>query len=332
MGAPVFVSIASSPAAVCNFYGYVAYSQPESHTRKGTVNKSPFQVTKIVCFGASYDMKAQKNKAWSDISLPILVDSIASTYNYSYSVPEDYFTWPRLVQSKQSDWALLSSAAQSLGYGMTVNGTHIHIYDPYKAISRRLPYVELKTLRGTSGSPKYIPGAVMEFNGTFGDITPDGTSNKFEFVGIDNTGNVVTVDTDEMWTQLGERVPERFTDQITANTASVDMLSRFAKAKKKMTYPYNATAVVTGVAEAMPGSVAKLDNYDSNFDGYWIVKSVCHTITRSNFVTEMKLSTDATSKSEPTVEPTSAYEEPPAPRLSYSDRWESSKEYNNVYV
>lgn len=332
VGAPVFVSIATSPAAVCNFYGYVAYSQPESETRKGLVNNSPFQTTKIVCFGASYDMKAQKNRAWSDVNLPVLVDTLARSYNYSYSVPSDYFTWPRLVQSKQSDWALLSSAVQSLGYGMTVNGTHIHIYDPYKAISRQLPYIELKTVRGAVGSPQYIPGAVMEFTGTFGDVTPDGSSNKFEFVGIDNTGNIVKVDTDEMSTQLGERVPERFTDQITANTASVEMLTRFANAKKKTTYPYNATAIVTGVAEALPGSIAKLNNYDSNFDGYWLVRSVCHTVTRSNFVTELKLSTDSTSKAEPTVEPTSAYEEPPAPRLSYESRWESSKEYNNVYI
>jgi hypothetical protein len=110
------------------------------------------------------------------------------------------------------------------------------------------------------------------------------------------------------------------------------MLSRFAKAKKKSTYPYNAVAITTGIAEALPGSVAKLDNYDSNFDGYWLVRGVKHTVTRSNFVTELKLSTDSTSKSKPTVNPSAAYNLPPLPRLNTSDRWETSVEYNNVYV
>lgn len=332
VGAPVHISIATNPATVCSFYGYVAYTNPISHTRKGLVNNSPFQEARVVCFGASYDMKAQKNRAWESINIPTLVNYFADTYKYSYSVPDDSFTWSRLVQTKQSDWAFLSSTVQALGYGMTINGTHIHVYDPYKAIARQLPYVELKTIRGSEGSPQYYPGAVIEFSGTFGDVTPEGSSNKFEYVGIDNSGTVVKVDTDEMWSALGERVGNRFVDQITINTTSVDMLTKLAKAHKKKTYPYNATALVTGVAEAMPGSVARLDNYDSNFDGYWLVRGVKHTVTRSNFITELKLSTDSTSQSQPIVSPSSAYEQPPAPRLRPDDRWESSREYNNVYV
>lgn len=332
VGAPVFISIATSPAAICSFYGYIAYNSPQSHSRAGLVNNSPFQTAEVVCFGASYEMKSTKNKAWTNATIPSIVDELAMAYNMSYSVPEDHFTWSRIVQTKQSDWSLLSSVVSSLGYGLTINGTHIHVYDPYKAIARQLPYIELKTVRGAQGSPQYVPGALMEFNGTFGDITPDGTSNKFEFVGIDNAGNVIKTDTDDMWSELGERVPSRFTDQITTNVSSIDMLSRFAKAKKKNTYPYNAVAITTGIAEALPGSVAKLDNYDSNFDGYWLVRGVKHTVTRSNFVTELKLSTDSTSKSKPTVNPSAAYNLPPLPRLTTGDRWESSMEYNNVYV
>ena len=332
VGAPVYISIATSPAQVCSFYGYVAYTSPEAYTRRGLINNSPFQSARVVCFGASYDMKAQKNKAWNAVSLLDVVSSIASTYNYSYSIPQDNFVWPRLIQTKQSDWSILEYAVDSLGYDMTVNGTHIHIYDSYKAISRKLPYVELTTVRGAVGSPTYVPGAIMEFDGTFGDITPDGSSSNYELTGLDNFGNVVTTNSTEEWSEFGEKVESRFTNELTYNATSVDMLNRIAKSIHKNYYPYNATVTVTGTVDALPGSVAKVNNYDSQFDGYWVVKKVKHTVTRSNFITEIKIATDSTNITPPVVPAGSAYQEPPAPKLSSNSRWESSLEYQNVYV
>jgi hypothetical protein len=332
VGAPVYISIATSPSQVCSFYGYVAYTAPESFTRRGLINNSPFQTTRVVCFGASYDMKAQKNRAWNGITLPVLVNTLAQEYNYSYSIPEDNFTWTRLIQTKQSDWEILTTAVDALGYDISLNGTHIHVYDSYRAISRKLPYVELKTVRGASGSPQYIPGSIMEFEGTFGDVTPEGTSSNYELVGVDNAGNVVTSGETDEWTQLGEKVNSRFNHELSVNTSSIDMLKRIAKSIHKNYFPYNATATVTGTVDPQPGSVAKVDNYDSAFDGYWVVKKVKHTVTRSNFVSELKLATDSTNISPPVVPPGSAYQSPPAPRLNANNRWESSKEYNNVYI
>jgi len=332
IGAPVYISIATSPAQVAYFYGYVAYISPESQARQGLINNSPFQTAHLTCVGASYDMKAQKNKAWDNVSLPTIVSTLASSYNYSYSVFNDPFVWSRLVQSKQSDWEFLANAVKALGYGMTINGTHIHVYDPHKALSRQLPYVELKTLRGAENSPEYFPGRIMEFTGTFGDITPDGTSSDFEYIGLDNTGDTITATSAEEHSLLGEKVSSRFTHQIGTNITSVEMLRKFAEASGRVLYPYTANVVTTGIAEPVPNSVAKIDNYDSNFDGYWLVKEVTHTVTRANYVTEMKLVTDSLSTLSPTVRPGAAYEFPPSPKLSTSDRWESALEYNNVYV
>lgn len=332
IGAPVYISIATSPAQVATFYGYVAYLSPEAQARQGLVNNSPFQNAQMICFGASYDMKAQKNRSWDNVSLPVIVETLASTYKYSYSVFNDPFIWTRLVQSKQSDWEFLANAVKALGYGMTINGTHIHVYDPHKAISRQLPYVELKTLRGAENSPQYVPGRIMEFTGTFGDITPDGTSSDFEYIGLDNTGDTVRANSSEEHSLLGEKVTSRFTHQIGTNITSVAMLKKFAEASGRVLYPYSATVTTTGIAEPVPNSVAKIDNYDSNFDGYWLIKEVTHTVTRSNYITELKLVTDSLSTTPPTIRPGAAYETPPPPKLNTLDRWESSKEYNNVYV
>lgn len=332
IGAPVFISIAVSPAQVCSFYGYVAYIAPESQTRQGLVNNSPFQTAKIVCFGASYDMKAQRNKAWDNVTLSSIVDTLALRYKYSYSVFNDPFVWSRLVQTKQSDWEFLAGVVKSLGYGLTINGTHIHVYDPHKALSRQLPYVSLKNLRGAQRSPEHAPGRIMEFTGTFGDVTPDGTSSDFEYIGLDNSGNTVTATSAEEHSLLGERASSRFTHQIGTNITSTSMLKKFAEASGRVLYPYCAHVTVTGIPDPVPNSVVKIDSYDSNFDGYWLVKEVTHTITRSNYITNLKIVTDSLSTSPPTVRPGAAYETPPSPHLATTNRWESSLEYNNVYV
>ena len=332
VGTPVYISISISPAQITTFYGYVTYVEPEMITRSGLVNNSPVQAATVVCLGASYDMSSSKNKVWENVNLPNIVESIATAYNYSYSVPADYFVWNRLLQNQQSDWAFLQETCSSLGYSLTTNGTHMHIYDPYKALGRNLPYVELVTVRGASGDMVYLPGRIMEFTGTFGDVTPDGNSSRFDYVGIDSSGRAITSSTDDTtYSRLGEVVPSRYTTTVNVNVSSVEMLNKFANSAVRKRYPYNAKVTVTGTPDPVPGSIAKVDNYDSNFDGYWLVRSVRHTVTRSNFLTELTISTDSTSGKNPEVTPVVAYADPPSPTLT-DEGWASSRAYGDVYA
>lgn len=334
VNAPVQIKIETSPARQCQFYGYVCYVEPSMVTRRGLVNKSPVQRARVVCFGVSIDMAEKKNKVWENIPLPQLVQKLADQYDFSYSVPDDYFTWTRLLQNNESNWELLVKTCNSLGYFVTAHGTNLHVYDPYKVISRQLPYVELMTVRGLSGATTYAPGNVLEFAGTFGEYTPDGHASTYRFVGIDNSGNVITSEGDESnltFSGLGEKVTSKFVNTITKDVTSLDMLKRFAGAALRSRYPYNATAITTGIPEPVPGSVAKIKEYDSNFDGYWLVRKVKHRITRSNYITELSLSTDATSKSTPSIRPVAAFKEPPGSAL-YGDRWVSIRSMEDVYA
>jgi hypothetical protein len=251
VGTPVYISISVSPAQITSFYGYVTYVEPEMITRRGLINNSPVQSATVVCFGASYDMTDTKNKVWENVNLPNIVETLATSYNYSYSVPADYFVWTRLLQNQQSDWAFLKEVCSSIGYSLTTNGTHIHIYDPYKAIGRKLPYVELLTVRGAAGDLVYVPGRIMEFTGTFGDITPDGSSTRFDYVGVDSSGKELKVSTDDtVYSGLGEVVPSRYTTTVNTNVSSISMLNRFAGAAARKRYPYNAKVIQNNRIEA----------------------------------------------------------------------------------
>ena len=332
VGTPVYISISVSPAQITTFYGYVTYVEPEMITRRGLINESPVQAATVVCLGASYDMSSGKNKVWENTTLPNIVESLATNYNYSYSVPAEYFVWKRLLQNQQSDWAFLQETCSSLGYSLTTNGTHIHVYDPYKALGRRMPYVELVTVRGALGNLEYVPGRIMEFTGTFGDVTPDGNSSRFDYVGIDASGRVITSSTDDTnYSHLGEVVPSRYTTTVNVNVSSLEMLNKFANSAVRKRYPYNAKVTVTGIPDPIPGSIARIDNYDSNFDGYWLVRSVRHTVTRSNFLTELTISTDSTNGKNPEVMPVATYTDPPSPSL-LDGKWAASKAYSDIYV
>jgi hypothetical protein len=332
VGTPVYISIALSPAQITYFYGYVTYVEPEMVTRKGLINNSPVQAATVVCFGSSYDMSSTKNKVWENVTLPNIVEALAGAYNYSYCVPDDQFVWSRLLQNQQSDWAFLAETASSVGYSLLTNGTHLNLYDPFKAIGRKLPYVELLTVRGAYGDLDYVPGRIMEFTGTFGDVTPDGNSNRFDYVGIDSSGRAInSAITDETYSQLGVAVPSRYTHTVNTNVSSVGMLNKFAGAAARTGYPYNAKVKVTGIPEPLPGSIAKIDNYDSNFDGYWLVRAVKHTVTRSNFLTELTIATDSTNGKNPEVRPVAAYTLPPTPTLT-DKGWIASKAFGDVYV
>lgn len=334
INAPVQIKIETSPARQCRFYGYVSYIEPTMITRRGLVNKSPVQQARVVCFGVSIDMAEKKNKVWENIPLPQLVKKIADQYDLSYAVPDDYFTWTRILQNNESNWELLVRTCTSLGYFITAHGTNIHVYDPYKVLSRQLPYVELNTVRGLSGAATYAPGNILEFTGTFGEYTPDGHASTYKYVGIDNSGNMITtdgMDDDLTYSGLGEKVSSKFINTITKDVTSLDMLKRFAGAALRNRYPYNATAITTGIAEPVPGSVARVNEYDSNFDGYWIVRKVKHRVTRANYITELTMSTDSLSKALPTVRPVAAFKQPPESALS-GDSWVAVRAVEDIYA
>ena len=328
---PVFISIQYSPTQVSNFYGYISFIEPEAITRKGYVNKSPIQKAHVVCFGASYDMKAKKSRSWDLQNIKNIVSTIATEYSYSYAVPDDSFIISRLVQSQESDWELLVKACSMLGYRVTASGGHIHVYDPYKTISRAMPYAELTTLSNEQGNASYYPGRVMEFRGTFGSLTPLGSSNTFTFETLDNDGKLLTYSTDGESMGLGLVFPARFNDTVTFNTTSKEALEKYALATKKNRAPFHAGVTVTGIPEIIPGSLVKLSKYDSRFDGFWMVQKVTQKVTRSNYITELCIVRDSTNESNPVIANGQPYVFPDPPVLK-KGVWVAETRTENVYA
>lgn len=329
-GLPVFVSFGTTEANTMYFHGYVAYVEANSFTRMGRVNDSLIQEAKVVCFGTSYEMKPSRNSVYKNITLPKLVSTIAKRYGFSYSVPSNSFVFSTIEQSTKSDWEVLVATANKLGYHVTGSNSHICVYDPLSPFFRQIEPTILKTLDSEDGKSRK-PGNILEFSGTFGDITPDGDSHEYLLKTLDSKGKSIEYSTvGSSGSGLGRKVPNRFVQEISLNATSKETLRQFARGYERQSIPLHADLVVLGSSTLFPGSHVQIDNYESEFDGFWVVSEARHLINTDHYLTYLHIKTDSTNLDPPVFGRGTQYTRPPAPKL-VNNLWVSEREFAYVY-
>lgn len=330
---PMKVTIEMRDRDTMTFCGYITQIEPMSASYEGAVNNSPFQLTRVYCLGASYLMKSKYSRVWENVTLAEIGTELSDKYQFSISVPNDSYRFPRLVQSAESDWSFLVNTAKALGYSTIADNSHIHIWDRYKAVSRRRSYNALYTLRGMYGNPSPQPGQIMKFDGTIGAVTTNGSKTYDTAYVLDKTGNVISVSNASVEKQSGLGVPvgTRFTNTYSVNADSYEMGQRLVEGELRNKFPFSASVDVVGDPSIQPGGIVNINEYNSQFDGFWYVTGVRHEISQStmaSFVNIVKDSFGGTT-SDPVV--TSMYASPPDAVLRNS-KWISETEMVNVYA
>ena len=329
-GLPVYIKFGNNEANIQEFHGYVAYVEANAITRMGTVNNSRIQEAKVVCFGVSYNMKPLTSTAYKDITLPKLVKIIANKYRFSYSVPNNNFVISTVDQSSKSDWEVLVSTANKFGYYVTATNTHITVYDPFSPFYRDLPLTTLNTLQAQNGADRQ-PGNVLEFKGTFGDVTPYGSSHNYVVKTLDANGKSIEYSTTgTQGSGLGKPVKRKFTQEITINAVSKEALRNYADGYLKQSIPLHADVITLGISTVFPGATVYLNNYNSEYDGYWIVEDVKHVINTDHYITHMHIKTDSTNNVAKKNTVGKRFIKYPGSRLVNGD-WVTVKEFGYVY-
>jgi len=329
--AAVSVTVTLGPGRTAEFRGYVLYLEPESISGASIVNSSPFQLTRIVCFGASVNMKSTKTRVWENVSVVTIAKDMAETYGFSLDVIDDGFKLPRVVQTKQSDWEFLNTFCSTYGYSISVNGTHMHIWDPFKAIGRR-PSYEILTAPISSSTPS--PGTILKFNGTFGYLTPEGVSWNYSVDSIDGNGTIHTsvgdhTDPEFSWSGVGH--VSKYSSALRSSALSVDEGQKLVAAEIRKKLPFNAVVEANSTIGTVPGGIVNIEGYKTNFEGLWYVKTVKHTIGGASCVTTLNIARDFNVTSEYIVPPTQLADNPPESKY-VNNRWQSSVERVVTYV
>lgn len=328
---PVMVNISFPNLGDTTFTGYVVYLEPVSVTKDGLVNSSPFQIVRMYCLSASYVMKSRRSRVWEGVTLPDIVKNFSDSYKFSMSVPQDSYRFKRLTQSGQSDWEFLTKVAGSLGYSVFVEGTHIHVWDPFQALGRRSSYGILKTLRGLNGNVTPNVGQVLRFEGRIGAVSTSGSRTLDTLHILDKDGKTVSVGnaTIDDKSGLGTTLESRFNDTLPINADTYEMAYKLVHGRLRKKFPLSAVVDITGNPTLHPGGIVLLDKYDAEFDGFWYIVGVRHELTRSELVTILELAKDSIDGESPLITG-SEYLRPPAPTL-INATWVSERVWENVY-
>lgn len=313
------------------FCGYVASVDPVFRNKDGIVNGSLFQEVTLICMGASYAMRAKKNRVWQGQTLDQIVSTIADEHRVSFSCEQDPFVYDRIVQTEQSDWQFLNKLAQLYGMSFSLHGTHLHFWNPMRALGRGISYHKLRNVRGLNMETQTTPATILSLRGSFGDTVNPRTSHTLTAVSVDNQGLVHSGLPFDEHTGFGKEVTLDVTDQISVNGTSALMIDHTIKARSRGINTLLASVELTGTAGALPGGVVSVSEFDSTFDGFWYVKSVTHTITRDEFFTKMSIASNDTNEEEPYMSIKSQI--PVIPRPAFlNGSWCSTTQLKDIYV
>lgn len=308
------------------FYGYVEEVKPYSFSGFGTVNNKVIQEARVVCLGASYNMRGSSTRRWDGYSLTEIATELAAKYKFSVDVPDVPVFSDSVLQTTESDWQFLTRYANYLGYDVTVHGTHIHVFDPHDAYTRGISYSKLSSVRDFSVTGGEFPGQILEFDGSFSTRNADGAYTETYLTVAQDDGTSYTVTTSDVYGSNGNaRFPNRVSD-VVDNYGEAE---RRIVAIKQEKYDYYADVRVLGLADCVPGGVVEMGDFGGDFEGLWCVKQVHHGIHRDAFYTELKLARNK--KQVLVAKNTSRFQTAPTPYYNGND-WVSSKRRVNVYT
>lgn len=324
-GAPVELKLKTGPRFKQRFNGYIEDIRPVSLTAGGLMNRSPFQTARIVCMGASYNMRGSTSRTWVGYKLSTIAKELASKHRFSLDVPADDFINENVIQTNESDWQFLVRYAKQLGYRVNVHGTHMHVYDPQSALSRQTFYHKLTSLIGKGVGIDPQPGNIMELTGTFSRRNIDGEYKESEIAVLSKDNAVYNLKSTTLSNGNGTN---RFPNRVGELVDSLGEANRRLRAEDRESYDYYADVTAIGIAGCVPGAVLELDKYDGKFDGYWYVQSVKHVAHTNAFTTHLRLAKNV--KSELVFNNTKPFQAPPESQYD-KNIWVSKRARVNEY-
>jgi phage protein D len=328
---PISVEVEVPYGQGFTFCGYINHVNPSHKAASGQVNFSLFQEATIYCLGASSVMRGKKNRVWNEVTVLDMVSDFSREYNLSYSCPNTSPTLPRLVQRGVSDWAALSRACVQSGLSVNVHGTEIHVWNPVQSIRYGAPAANLITV---ADAEAYVsgPGRIMEFDASIGTSHAYGDVNEESLALLDDTGKLLTAkSTDLLGTpRYGTDMVSGVTDVLPVEARSMKDARRKLQATLAYADAFVASVTTSGVAGPLPGSAIRIDGFNSEFDGVWLVRELDMRFNRGHFLTDFKIGRNTKGDDYTGHDKLNSYSPPPKSNLQ-NDKWRAALRRERVY-
>jgi phage protein D len=294
-GTPVQMQFGWQSVDLDYFYGYVDHI--ENHYDRTVGSASTLE--DVVCLGASYVLKDPFVGAWTTVQASSLVQQIASKYFLSSVIETDDTIWPQLSSPGDSAWCFLTQLAAKDGFRLACNKTMVRFISVDLSMQRY--WTTMPVFQSRMVSSTYSQQTLTVFQSVTGEALPVSGHTKAvrHISGLDlRTGQIVSAASAGSGSiPLGQNQNYPFFGQQISDTVVSSQGSAQATLvgmAENNRFPYQATAIISGLTAVRQGVPIVISGIDSNNDGTWWVQEAVHTIKQPSYSIHVSLGRDAT--------------------------------------
>jgi phage protein D len=291
-GTPIKVYWRGENTDAGTFVGYVTHIKP-----RGKTENHRFEFD-IISVAASWDLRKTDSEVWKNKSAPEIVKDIGKKLGYKVVTKQHSLKRPVTAQRAESYWEFMSRLAERIGYALRVDQTTIFFLPLSEYVAAGLSRAE--KLNAIPGNPEDPAGNVEEYTAWGGDVSEDPvySSDTTDVIAIDPvTGKPYEVSSDpQSAVKRNKKTKPRYRRRVSVpahNRAEAKSIADGAAANGAMAIDTKASC--RGSGSLTPYRPVYLELGDAELNGWWIVKSVVHTIDAetSQYMCDVVVSTDS---------------------------------------
>lgn len=274
-----------------DFVGYV------HHVRDAMSKHDGDRRQVVVCIGATWRMKQQRQRVWQDMTASEIALAILGEYQLTADVQPTTKRLGHKVQTT-SDWAFLCTLAKSIGFVVYPRGTIVHFHERKHVEDQKVASSPVFTYRREGSG--FADTEVTEFRPLLGEDMPNAEGSKAARAvsGVDpRTAQVIRAshdgrpDSTRRTDNTGALFEHAHTDTV-VNTIE-DAETRAQAASDVAMWQHRADAETVGNVTVAPTGFVYMDDVPGHFEGFWAVIAVEHRFIGNRYRLQMSLGTDS---------------------------------------
>lgn len=276
------------------FVGYITHVRPYV---KSADNVFEFD---IVAVAASRDLRVTGKNTWKNKSAPDIVKDIGKQFGFKVVTKPHPLKRPQTVQHGETYWEFLNRLAQRIGYTLRVEQTTIFFLPLEDMIQAAVSQAPRLTTLAEEDEGDWDEATIASFS-AWGGSTTESTEYSADtaiVVAVDPiTGQAVEESADPgTAVKRGRRTKppyKKYEPVIAHNRKDAKALAQ-GKASNGM-MAVDAQMECVGYGSLAPYRPVYLTLTEPDLNGWWIVKSVTHTIEveSGNYICDVTVSTDS---------------------------------------
>lgn len=264
-----------------SFYGHVVSYK---RTRAAQVDHE----IEIRCVAASFPLKNSVSNTWVNKTVPEIVNDIAKKNKMKAVVTPHQGRFAQLSQYGMSYWEFLHELAYKVGYAVWVENTTIYFRSFDEIIQKNFGAIPLLKFEDEFIPPfhSFVERTLDKFEPMISDFVEDSDqpvrSTKV-LTGVDPiTGKAYSSNNQAKKGVKKNAAQVLFNDNSSLDVAnSKPFADSLTKAKAERTrFQMPANFYAQGDPRIRPFNLVEVSGVDSTTDGYWLVRSVTHTMTK----------------------------------------------------